>query len=124
MRAPDRTEQGRPIERLELGVRFQLVRAFVEYFFRRDELLAHGLRRARPAIVKHRRPRHARPHPSLAGADPKALGVLKGADLLTEPHPAHLPAIPGPVRGQCLARTLEAQGIHEQSFAPGTTAPT
>src|SRR5713226_2342427 len=37
MRAPERTEQGRPIEGLELGVRFQLVRAFVEYFFRRDE---------------------------------------------------------------------------------------
>src|SRR5882762_1652125 len=31
MRAPERTEQGRPIERLELGVRVQLVRALVEY---------------------------------------------------------------------------------------------
>src|SRR2546427_8129943 len=82
VRAPERTEQGRPIERLQLGVRFQLVRPFVEYFLRRDELPAHGLRRARPAIVKHRRARHARPHASLARADTKALSVLKGVDLL------------------------------------------
>src|SRR6266849_8904325 len=76
VRALERTEQGRPIERLQLGVRFQLVRPFVEYFFRRDELLAHGLRRARPAIAKHRRARHARPHAPIARADTKPLSVL------------------------------------------------
>src|SRR4029077_13940864 len=53
VRARERTEQGRPIERLQLGVRVQLLRPFVEYFLRRDELLPHGLRWACPAIVKH-----------------------------------------------------------------------
>src|SRR5216684_4231457 len=49
---------------------------------RAPERTEQGLRRARPAIVKHRRARHARPHASLARADTKALSVLKGVDLL------------------------------------------
>src|SRR5690349_4171223 len=123
VRARKRTEQGRPIERLQLGVRLQLLRPFVEYFLRRDELLPHGLRRACPAIVKHRRACHARPHASLARADTKALSVLKGADLLAEPHHARLAAIPVPVGGKCVEVTVEMQVIHEQSFDPAIPIP-
>src|SRR3989442_2407535 len=81
VRAPERTEQGRPIQRLQLGVRFQLVRTFVEYFLRRDELPAHGLLRARPALVEHpRRPRAPPPplHPpdvNKSPSGPKVRGV-------------------------------------------------
>src|SRR3989442_6350914 len=77
LRAPERTEQGRPIERLQLGVRFQLVRPFVEYFLRRHELLAHGLRRSPPAIVKHTLAPHARPPPANAQPDTKPPSVPK-----------------------------------------------
>src|SRR6267143_4095511 len=54
VRAREATEQGRPIEGLELGVRLQLIRPFVEHLLRRYELPAHGLRRARPAVVEDR----------------------------------------------------------------------
>src|SRR2546422_6925074 len=89
VRAPERTEQGRPIQRLQLGVRFQLVRTFVEYFLRRDELPAHGLRRGRPAIVKHRRAPHAPPPAAPAPAGTKALSGLQGAELLAYAPHAH-----------------------------------
>src|SRR6266851_5564177 len=123
VRAPERTEQGRPIERLQLGVRFQLVRPFVEYFLRRDELLAHGLRRSRPAIVKHRRARHACPHASIAGADTKPLSVLVGPDLLAEPHHPHLAAIPVAVRSKGVEVTIEMEVIHEQPLDPAIPFP-
>src|SRR3989442_6278647 len=75
VRAPERTEQGRPIQRLQLGVRFQLVRTFVEYFLRRDELPAHGLRRARPTQAEQPQARERPPQPPPRPACTESLTV-------------------------------------------------
>src|SRR5207247_10696386 len=92
-------EQWGPAQRLRLrGARRQPGRVVGEAVLRGHELAAQGLQRAGPAVVKHAGTDLSRPHPPQRRTDAEPLGVLVRPDVVTEPHGAHLPAVPVAVR--------------------------
>src|SRR2546429_4627513 len=92
-------EQWGPAQRFRLrGARREPVRVLGEDILRGHELAAHGLQRAGPAVVKHAGANLSRPHPPQRRTDAEPLGVPVRPDVVTEPHGAHLPAVPLAVR--------------------------
>src|SRR5216117_1485968 len=124
VRVPEPPQQRRPVQSLLVGrARRDLLTVLEEDLLRRDELLAHGLRRARPPVVEHARPRRPRPYATLLGTDPKSLRVLVGADLPPEPHHAHLATVPVAVRRDGGKVTVEMQIVDEQPLDPAISLP-
>src|SRR6266404_6105595 len=122
--AREATQQRRPVQRLLLRrARRDPINLLEEDFLRRDELLAHGLRRARPAVMEHARPCHPRAQAPLFTAEPKSLGVLIRADTLVEPDDADLPSVPMPVRRDRIEVAVEMVVVDEQALDAGLTIP-
>src|SRR5882724_4233855 len=122
--AREATQQRRPVQRLLLRrARRDPINLLEEDFLRRDELLAHGLRRARPAVVKHAGAGRSRAHSPQRRTNAKPLGVLVRPDVLTEPHGADLPSVPMPVRRDRIEVAVEMVVVEEQALDAGLTIP-